>query len=126
MLLSLKSSLTELLQNEQITLCGNGDIVKANVDIKRKVVHIGKDVHADMESEMMSEGSERGYLVGINIFVDSLAKGEPIDMELVEFSSMINFDVNKMYLGDLRSGNMINDDSLKKTVMEVLCSWLVQ
>lgn len=126
MLLVSKSSLTELLQSKQLTLCGNGDIVKANVDIKREVVHIGLDVHADMEAEMLSEGSERGTIVGFNIFVDELVEGEPVETDMIEFSSMINFDVNKMYLGDMRSGNFINDDSLKKTVMEVLNRWLVQ
>ncbi len=126
MLLESKQSISDLISEEKVILCGNGDIVKANVDIERRVVHIGSAAHSEMESDMLSEGSKRGDLVGFNIFVDELSRGEMIPLDMVEFSSMINFDINKMRLNDLRSGYQIRDEEIKNKVMEVLNSWLVQ
>ncbi len=126
MLLNSKQSIGELIKNNQVILCGNGDIIKANVDVIKEIVHIGLAVHSDMETEMIQEGSVRGDLVGLNIFVDQLNANEMITKDMIEFSSMINRDINRMRLNDLRSGYMLNDVEMQNKVMEVLNKWLVQ
>ncbi len=126
MLLETKQSISDLISEGKVTLCGSGDIIKANVDIERRIMHIGSAAHSDMESDMISEGSKRGDLVGFNIFIEPLSRGEIITMDMIEFSSMINFDINKIRLNDLRSGYQIRDEEIKTKVMEVLNSWLVQ
>lgn len=126
MLLNSKQSISELIKDDKVILCGEGDMIKANVDIIRERVHIGLAVHSDMETEMIKEGSVRGDLVGLNVFVDQLEAGEMITKDMLEFSSMINYDINRMRLNDLRSGYWMNDIETQSKVIEVLNKWLVQ
>ena len=118
--------MTNLIGNKDIILCGNNDIIKANIDIEKEIVHIGKSAHCDMEFDMYKEGSKRGNLAGINIFIDNLKENEEIDKSMIEFSSMINYDINKFKIGDLRSGNIINNRDVQNQIMEILEKWLIQ
>ena len=61
-----------------------GDMVKAVVDIKKEIIAIGGDLHADEERILLEEGSEQENLWGVNLRMD---KSEE---EFVEFDSMIN------------------------------------
>jgi hypothetical protein len=61
-----------------------GTLVKGVVDIKRRVMAIGGDMHADEEQLLLSDGSEQEWLWGINIYPDSEGS------DRVEFDSMIN------------------------------------
>lgn len=59
-----------------------GDFVKAVVDVRRGVMAIGGELHADEEALLLDEGSGQTDLWGINLYPD---RSEPI-----EFDSMIN------------------------------------
>ncbi|MDP2934004.1 MAG: DUF5674 family protein [bacterium] len=61
-----------------------GDMVKAVVDIEKKSMAIGGELHADEEALLLDNGSKQGDLWGINIYVD-----QPRESWL-EFDSMIN------------------------------------
>jgi hypothetical protein len=61
-----------------------GDFVKAVVDIRRGVMTIGGELHADEEALLLERGSRQTDLWGINIYPDL----PPPDR--VEFDSMIN------------------------------------
>ena len=61
-----------------------GDIVKAVVDVKRSIMLLDADLHADQEAELLSEGAAQRDLWGINLY-----PGLP-DEEWLEFDSMIN------------------------------------
>lgn len=61
-----------------------GDMVKAVVDIKKKIIVIGGELHADEEALLLDQGSDQEDLWGINIYVD-----EPRE-SWIEFDSMIN------------------------------------
>jgi hypothetical protein len=61
-----------------------GDMVKAVVDVERKVLGAGGGLHADIEALLLEEGSKQEHLWGINIYIDRLAE------ERIEFDSMIN------------------------------------
>lgn len=61
-----------------------GDLVKAVVDIEKKIMIVDADLHADQEKKLLEEGSQQEYLWGINLYPDESEK------YFVEFDSMIN------------------------------------
>lgn len=61
-----------------------GDMVKAVVDLQRRVMVVDADLHADQEALLLSDGSKQEDLWGINLYPD-LPEGE-----WLEFDSMIN------------------------------------
>lgn len=61
-----------------------GDIVKAVVDVERRVMAIGGELHSDEEALLIEDGSAQANLWGINLY-----PGEPGD-GWIEFDSLIN------------------------------------
>ena len=61
-----------------------GDMVKAVVDLKRGLMLLDADMHADQEAELLSEGAAQRDLWGINLYPDMP------DADRLEFDSMIN------------------------------------
>lgn len=61
-----------------------GDMVKAVVDIERRIMIVDADLHADQEAEFLAEGSRQEDLWGINLYPDLPAS------DWLEFDSMIN------------------------------------
>ena len=61
-----------------------GDMVKAVVDIDRKLMAVDAELLADLEALLLEGGSEQKSLWGINLYPDM-----PGD-QCVEFDSMIN------------------------------------
>lgn len=61
-----------------------GDMVKAVVDIDKKIMAIGGELHADEEAILLEQGSQQKDLWGINLYPDMM------DETWLEFDSMIN------------------------------------
>lgn len=61
-----------------------GNLVKAVVDIEKKVMVVGGDLHADEEKMLLEQGSVQKNLWGINLYP------EINDDNWIEFDSMIN------------------------------------
>lgn len=61
-----------------------GEMVKAVVDLKREILAIGGELHADAEAVLCEDGSRQEDLWGINIYPDRQRS------EWIEFSSLIN------------------------------------
>jgi hypothetical protein len=61
-----------------------GDMVKAVVDLRRSIMLLDADMHADQEAELLANGSKQEDLWGINLY-PNLPKDE-----WLEFDSMIN------------------------------------
>src|SRR4051812_31557344 len=61
-----------------------GDLVKAVVDIERKIMMIGAELHSDEEALLLEQGSRQQDLWGINLYPDKTGS------DLIEFDSMIN------------------------------------
>jgi hypothetical protein len=61
-----------------------GDMVKGVVDLRREIMLLDAELHADQEAELLAEGSVQRDLWGINLYpgVDG--------PEWLEFDSMIN------------------------------------
>lgn len=61
-----------------------GEMVKAVVDLRRRVMLLDADMHADQEAELLAEGAAPDDLWGINLYPD--LSGD----DWLEFDSMIN------------------------------------
>lgn len=60
------------------------DMIKAVVDIRRRVMAVGGELHADEERALLEDGSTQPGLWGINLY-----PGEQGD-DWIEFDSLIN------------------------------------
>jgi hypothetical protein len=63
---------------------GFGDMVKAVVDVARRTMAVGGELHSDEEAMLLDDGSTQADLWGINLYPDAHGEG------FVEFDSMIN------------------------------------
>lgn len=63
---------------------GFGDMVKAVVDVERKIMAVGGELHSDEEAVLLSSGSKQENLWGINLYPQKK------DKEFIEFDSVIN------------------------------------
>jgi len=61
-----------------------GDMIKAVVDVSRRIMAIGGELHADDEAALLDDGSSQQDLWGINLY-----PGDD-DEDWIEFGSMIN------------------------------------
>ena len=61
-----------------------GDLVKAVIDLERRVMLVDADLHADQEAELLAGGSRQQDLWGINFYPDLP------ESDWLEFDSMIN------------------------------------
>ena len=62
-----------------------GELVKAVVDVERRLVVVDAELHVDEEQFLLEAGSRQTDLWGINLYPDSFG-----DEDFVEFDSMIN------------------------------------
>lgn len=61
-----------------------GNLVKAVVDIEKKIMAVDSELHADEEALLLENGSEQKNLWGINFYPKLTGS------DFVEFDSMIN------------------------------------
>ena len=61
-----------------------GDMIKGVADVKRHILAIDAELHADLERLLLEEGSAQEHLWGFNLWVEE--KGE----DFIEFDSLIN------------------------------------
>lgn len=62
-----------------------GNLVKAVVDIKKEIMLVDAEMHADEEAALIEEGSRQEDLWGINLYPEFYGSDD-----FVEFDSMIN------------------------------------
>ena len=61
-----------------------GDMVKCVADVRRNLLAIDADLHADLERLLLDEGSDQADLWGFNLWVNEVGD------DFVEFDSLIN------------------------------------
>jgi hypothetical protein len=61
-----------------------GDMVKAVIDVERRIMIVDADLHADQEARLLADGSRQQNLWGINLYPDLS------ENQWLEFDSMIN------------------------------------
>jgi len=87
-----------------------GDMAKVVVDLSRKSMTIGGNLHADGEALLLAQGSRQEDLWGANVYVNEIVFGERI-----EYTSLINIRP--------RQGNRsmeLQDPELRKQVRAVV------
>lgn len=81
-----------------------GTLVKAVVDIERGYVAIDAELHSDLESLLLENGSKQKDLWGINLYPE--LKGS----DFIEFDSLINLRPSQ----DNRSRGVENNETRQK------------
>ncbi len=61
-----------------------GDMIKGVVDVDQKLLALDAELHSDLESLLLREGSQQEALWGINLYP------EADDEDFLEFDSLIN------------------------------------
>ena len=91
-----------------------GDVIKAVVDIDKKIMAIGPELHSDGEIFLEEkEDSKRENIWGINLY--------PEQDDLIEFDSVINL---KPSLGN-RSRD-VEDVEIKEKIREIVNNLIIQ
>lgn len=85
-----------------------GNMVKAVVDIDKKIMAIDGELHADEEALLLENGSKQKNLWGINIYPE--LSGE----DFIEFDSMINLRPSQ---GNASRG--VDDKKLRKEIIGI-------
>lgn len=88
---------------------GFGSLVKAVVDVEKKIMAIDGELHADEEALLITHGSKQQNLWGINLYP------ELPESERVEFDSVINL---RPASGNKSRG--IDDPKLRKKIIEIV------
>lgn len=86
-----------------------GDLVKAVVDVKRKIMVIGAELHSDEEALLIEQGSKQQDLWGINLYPDKATD------DWIEFDSVINIRPSH---GNRSLG--ISDLQTQQTIKEIV------
>jgi hypothetical protein len=90
-----------------------GDLVKVVVDVERELVALDAELHSDLESLLLDNGSEQSNLWGINFYPDMTGD------EFIEFDSMINIRPSQ---GNINRG--VSDESIRKKIIEIVNQWV--
>ncbi len=105
-IISEKISITEL---KKIAEERYGDLVKAVVDVEKKIMALGGEMHADEEEILLEQGSKQANLWGINLY--PCAPEE----KMIEFDSIINL---RAWQNNRSRG--VEDPETKKIIIEVV------
>lgn len=115
LILKEKISLDTLSHIEEETYFDDLCMIKAVVDINLELIALNAELHSDLESMLLENGSLQQSLYGINIYYDT---GE------VEFDSMINPPRNRD-AGYPRVGRYVADPEARKKITEVVKKWII-
>lgn len=88
-----------------------GDMIKAVVDVRQGILGLDAELHADIEKELLSQGSMQADLWGINLYPEM--EGD----DFIEFDSLINI---RPYQGN-RSRDVQNP-AVRKQIIDVVNS----
>lgn len=86
-----------------------GDMIKAVVDVSRRIMVLGGELHSDEAAKLLEDGSQQADLWGINLY--------PGDAEdaWIEFDSMINVRPSQ---GNRSRG--VEDEALREVIRAVV------
>ena len=86
-----------------------GDLVKAVVDVDRKLLAVDAELHADLEALLLEDGSRQRSLWGINLYPDL-----PED-QWIEFDSVINLRPSQ---GNRSRG--VDDEAIRRHIIAIV------
>lgn len=85
-----------------------GDMVKAVVDVEKKIMAIDGELHSDEEALLLKNGSKQENLWGINLYPQN-------EKDFIEFDSMINL---RPWQGNRTRG--IDDSKIRKLIIQIV------
>jgi len=86
-----------------------GNLVKAVVDVEKKIIAVDGELHSDEEALLLEQNSKQENLWGINLYP------ELKDKDFIEFDSLINLRPS----GGNRSRG-VDNPKIRKKIMEIL------
>ena len=108
--------LTEKISREQLKeLASNTfvDMIKCVADVNRSLLAVDAELHADLESMLLENGSEQENLWGFNLYPDETGD------DFIEFDSLINI---RAWQGN-RSRDVENE-SVRKQIKELVSKFV--
>lgn len=108
--------LTEKISREQLKeLASNTfvDMIKCVADVNRGLLAVDAELHADLESLLLENGSEQENLWGFNLYPDETGD------DFIEFDSLINI---RAWQGN-RSRDVENE-SVRKQIKELVSKFV--
>jgi len=109
--------ISEPISAEQLTETAAerfGDMVKAVVDINRRMLAIGGGMHSDEEAVLLEQGSAQTDLWGINIYPDKPRS------EWIEFDSLINIRPRQN-----NRSRVVEDAGTRELIQEIVDSLIL-
>ena len=85
-------------------------IVKADVDITKRIVIVDMEMHADGEAKLLDGGSAQADLWGVNLHPDKIGTDN-----FIEFDSMINIRPRQNNMG-----RGVYDSEIKSKIIEII------
>jgi hypothetical protein len=92
-----------------------GDLVKAVVDIDRRLVAVDAELHADLEACLLQDGSHQKHLWGINLYPELAGD------DWIEFDSMINVRPSQ---GNRSRG--VESDAIRRAIVQIVNERIVR
>jgi hypothetical protein len=86
-----------------------GILVKAVIDVKKEIMAVDAELHADQEALLLEKGSKQEDLWGINIYP------EMPESERIEFDSMINMRPSQ---GNRTRG--VDNPAIRQKIIEIV------
>ena len=108
--------LREKITREQLkTLAANTfvDMIKCVVDVKQGLLAVDAELHSDLESMLLENGSEQDYLWGFNLYPDETGD------DFIEFDSLINI---RFWQGN-RSRD-VEDENVREQIREIVSKYI--
>ena len=90
-----------------------GDMVKAVVDVDRRLIAIDAELHSDLEALLLDNGSSQNSLWGINFYPDLMPD------EFIEFDSMINMRPSQKNMS-----RNVEDNITRQKIIEIAHQWI--
>lgn len=100
---------------EQIAENQFGDLIKAVVDVKKEIMAVGCELHADGEVLLSESGSRRRDTWGINIYPEKSKD------DWIEFDSLINI---KPQFNNRSRG--VEDENVRERIKEIVHKLIIQ
>ena len=89
------------------------DMIKCVADVKQNLLAVDAELHADLESMLLENGSEQDYLWGFNLYPDETGD------DFIEFDSLINI---RSWQGN-RSRD-VEDENVREQIREIVSKYI--
>ena len=89
------------------------DMINCVADVKQNLLAVDAELHADLESMLLENGSEQDYLWGFNLYPDETGD------DFIEFDSLINI---RSWQGN-RSRD-VEDENVREQIREIVSKYI--